>query len=262
MKTEEVAAFWEKNATAWTTMARQGFDVCRNHLNTPNFLDLLPDVSALKGLDIGCGEGFNTRMVADRGAHMTGVDICQKFLEFARQAEIDEPRGIVFQLAGAHNLPFEANTFDFAMSTMAMMDMPDIPGAVEEVFRVLKPGGFFQFSICHPCFQTALFEWTRDENGEPTGLVCGDYFHEEMEKVLEWTFTSAPEEMRSEYGNFSIPTYFKTLSGWLNMLLDKGFFLERFLEPCPDAETLAKFPALKGAAKVALFLHIRCRKPF
>ncbi|PZM81640.1 MAG: SAM-dependent methyltransferase [Candidatus Melainabacteria bacterium] len=262
MKTQEVAAYWEKNATAWTTMARQGFDVCRNHLNAPGFLNMLPDVNGLKGLDVGCGEGFNTRMVAARGAQMTGIDICQKFLDYAKETEKTETYGITFQHASAQALPFAQESFDFVMSTMAMMDMPDIPVAAGEVFRVLKPGGFFQFSICHPCFQTSLFEWTRDENGEPTGLICGDYFHEEMEKILEWTFSNAPEEMKNEFGNFVIPTYYKTLSGWLNMLLDIGFVLERFLEPCPDAQTLEKYPALKGAAKVALFLHIRCRKPF
>ncbi len=261
MKTEDVAAYWEKNATAWTKMARLGFDVCRNHLNTPGFLNMLPEVKGLKGLDVGCGEGFNTRLVAELGAQMTGIDICKKFLGFARETEASEPRGIDYQLASAGDLPFDAGSFDFAIATMSMMDIPNIPAAVAEVFRVLKPGGFFQFSICHPCFQTPLFNWTKDENGEPVGLVCGDYFNEELEQVLEWTFTSAPEEMKKEFGNFTIPTYFKTLSGWLNMLLDIGFVLERFLEPCPDAETLEKYPALKGTAKVALFLHIRCRKP-
>ncbi len=261
MKTEEVAAYWEKNATAWTTMARQGYDICRNHLNTPAFLSILPDVEGLRGLDVGCGEGYNTRMVADRGAQMTGIDICEKFLGFARETEETEPRAIEYKMASAGDLPFESGSFDFAIATMSMMDMPSIPTAVGEVFRVLKQGGFFQFSICHPCFQTPQFNWTKDENGDPVGLVCGDYFHDELEQVLEWTFTSAPDEVKSEFGNFTIPTYFKTLSGWLNMLLDIGFILERFLEPCPDAETVEKYPGLKGTAKVALFLHIRCRKP-
>lgn len=261
MKTEEVAAYWEKNATAWTTMARQGFDICRNYLNAPGFLEMLPDVAGLKGLDVGCGEGYNTRLVADRGAHLTAIDICQRFLDYARQVEEAEPRGINYQLASAGQLPFERESFDFVMATMSMMDMPEIPKAVQEVFRVLKAGGFFQFSICHPCFQTSIFEWVKDANGEPTGLVCGDYFHDELEKILEWTFTSAPPSVQQEFGNFTIPTYFKTLSGWLNMLIDEGFVLEKFLEPCPSPEILEQYPALKGTSKVALFLHIRCRKP-
>ncbi|MBA3856998.1 MAG: SAM-dependent methyltransferase [Cyanobacteria bacterium PR.3.49] len=261
MKVEEVADYWQKNATAWTTMARGGYDVCRNHLNTPAFLGMLPDVSGLTGLDVGCGEGFNTRLVAERGAHMTGIDICRNFIAFAEETEAAHPQGITYQLAPAGALPFSDGHFDFAMATMSMMDMPDIPRSVSEVFRVLKPGGFFQFSICHPCFQTPMFNWVRDENEEPIALVCGDYFHDELEKVLEWTFTSAPQEMKNEFGNFVIPTYFKTLSGWMNMLIDSGFVLERFEEPCPDAETVEKHPSLKGTAKVALFLHIRCRKP-
>jgi len=261
VRIEEVADYWQRNANAWTKMARQGFDICRNHLNSPAFMSMLPQVEGLEGLDVGCGEGYNTRLVADRGARMIGIDICEKFIGFARESEAARQSKIEYQVASAGDLPFSNSSFDFVIATMSMMDMPDIARAVGEVFRVLKPGGFFQFSICHPCFQTPMFEWIRDERGDPAALVCGDYFHDELEKVLEWTFTSAPEEMKSELGNFTIPTYYKTLSGWLNLLIDKGFVLERFVEPCPDAETVEKFPGLKGTAKVALFLHIRCRKP-
>lgn len=263
MKTEEVADYWEGNADAWTTMARQGFDICRNHLNAPGFLSILPDVRGLKGLDVGCGEGYNTRLVADLGATLIGVDICEKFLAFARETELADNRSprIEYKFASTGALPFDAASFDFVMATMSMMDMPNIPQAVSEIFRVIKPGGFFQFSICHPCFQTPMFAWTKDSEGEPIGVVCGNYFQEELEQVHEWTFSSAPEELRNQFGNFKIPTYFKTLSGWLNLLIEHGFVLERFLEPCPGPELIKKFPSLKGLAQVALFLHIRCRKP-
>ncbi|MCC7528434.1 MAG: hypothetical protein IT342_07930 [Candidatus Melainabacteria bacterium] len=53
MNTEEVAASWYKHATVWTTTDRLGFDVCRNHLNTPGFMNMLPGVKGLKGLNVG-----------------------------------------------------------------------------------------------------------------------------------------------------------------------------------------------------------------
>lgn len=60
MDSQTVAAHWNRNAENWTRLSRQGYDVFRDHVNTPGFLEILPDVSGLEGLDIGCGEGTNT----------------------------------------------------------------------------------------------------------------------------------------------------------------------------------------------------------
>lgn len=68
MDHEEVGRFWNENAETWTRLARAGYDVYRDHFNSPAFLELLPDVRGLAGLDIGCGEGHNTRLLARRGA--------------------------------------------------------------------------------------------------------------------------------------------------------------------------------------------------
>lgn len=261
MKDQDVAELWNKNATAWTTMARGGFDIFRNHLNTPAFMEMLPDVEGLKGLDIGCGEGYNTRLVAERGALMTGIDLSDTFIEFAKDGNEKFNSAIDYRVASATTLPFDDETFDFAMATMSMMDIPNIDRAIKEAFRVVRPGGFFQFSICHPCFQTLKYEWKSNDQGEVEGLLCGDYFQNEAEKILEWTFSSAPEEVKNQFEQFVIPTYFKTLSDWVNTLLACGFTLEKLAEPCPDAQTIEKYPDLRRASLVALFLHIRCRKP-
>jgi hypothetical protein len=69
---EDVRRFWEGNAEAWTRLARAGYDVYRDGFNTPAFVAMLPDVERLAGLDVGCAEGHNTRLLAGHGARMTG----------------------------------------------------------------------------------------------------------------------------------------------------------------------------------------------
>src|SRR5262245_25736364 len=101
MNHEEAGRFWNANAKAWTILARAGYDVYRGHLSTPAFFEMLPHVAGLAGLDIGCGEGHNTRLLAKRGARVTAVDIAEDFIAYASQAEADEPLGIDYRVASA-----------------------------------------------------------------------------------------------------------------------------------------------------------------
>src|SRR5215469_2844904 len=98
MNHEEVGRYWNANAPVWTKLARAGYDVYRDYLNTPAFFEMLPNVAGLVGLDIGCGEGHNTRLLAKRGARVTAIDIAENFIADARQAEIEEPLGIAYRV--------------------------------------------------------------------------------------------------------------------------------------------------------------------
>jgi len=53
----DTGAEWENNAPAWIEMSRAGADRYRDLVNTPAFLDALPEVDGLRCLDVGCGEG-------------------------------------------------------------------------------------------------------------------------------------------------------------------------------------------------------------
>jgi ubiquinone/menaquinone biosynthesis C-methylase UbiE len=264
MDTHSVAAIWNDNAENWTLLSRQGYDTFRDHVNTPAFMGLLPDVAGLKGLDIGCGEGTNTRRVAARGATLSGIDVAQRFVAFARERELSDPLGIDYQLASATALPFAAQSFDFATAFMSIMDIPEQELVLREALRVLRPGGFLQFSICHPCFHTPRFAWIRDEEGRRVALEVGDYFTPHWGSVEEWTFGSAPQAARDalpEFRLFRVPRFDRILSEWLNLILDAGFVLERFCEPTASDEALAACPKVEDTRVISYSLIIRCRKP-
>jgi ubiquinone/menaquinone biosynthesis C-methylase UbiE len=261
MDEHDVGRHWEDNAATWTRLARAGADVYRDLVNTPAFLAMLPDVTGLHGLDIGCGEGHNTRIIADRCASMSGIDIAPTFVQMAAAHEANEPRGVNYHHAPATALPFEDETFDFATSFMCLMDMPHPDVALREAFRVVRPGGFIQFSICHPCFMTARWKWRHDGNGERIGVECGDYHFPPQDVIEEWTFSSLPEEERARQAPFRVPTFYQTLSWWLNAVIDAGFVIEELGEPCPDETVAAKHPVVADARIVAYFLHVRGRKP-
>src|SRR5215213_2573998 len=165
MDHEEVGRYWNENAEVWTELVRAGYDHYRDGLNTPAFFEMLPGVDGLSGLDAGCGEGHNTRLLAERGARMIGIDISRNFVRYAREAEAARPLGIRYENASAVQLPFENASFDFVVAFMSLMDIPETERVLAEVFRVLRLGGFFQFSITHPCFDTPHRKNLRDETG-------------------------------------------------------------------------------------------------
>src|SRR5215210_5665132 len=261
MDHEEVGRYWDGNAEVWTEMVRAGYDHYRDGLNTPAFFEMPPKVEGLSGLYVGCGEGYNTRLLAKRGALMTGIDISESFVRHAREAEAEQQLGVDYKQASAVDLPFGGASFDFATAFMSLMDIPETERVLAEVFRVLRPGGFFQFSITHPCFDTPHRRKLRDETRRTYAIEVGDYFSGREGEVKEWLFFAAPLEVREGLSSFRTPVFMRILSSWLNRLVEAGFVLERFGEPFPGEEAVRERPGLQDAQVVAYFLHVRARKP-
>jgi 2-polyprenyl-3-methyl-5-hydroxy-6-metoxy-1,4-benzoquinol methylase len=94
-----VAAAWDANAATWVEQVRAGHDLYREVFTMPAFLGFIPDLRGLRAIDLGCGEGHNTRALARQGAQMTGVDLSQEMIAAARASEAEEPLGIAYHIA-------------------------------------------------------------------------------------------------------------------------------------------------------------------
>jgi SAM-dependent methyltransferase len=95
----------------------------------------------LKVLEIGCGLGTDGAQFARAGADYTGVDLTDAAIELARKRfELFGLKGD-FQVADAENLEFPNESFDVVYSHGVLHHTPDINAAVQEIHRVLKPGG-------------------------------------------------------------------------------------------------------------------------
>ncbi len=260
MDSKTAGAFWEASADNWARQVRAGKDVYRDLHNTPAFMEVLPSVKGLSGLDMGCGEGTNTRTVAGRGAQMTAIDIAPTFVRRAQEAEVSDPLGIEYLTADATDLPFGNASFDFATAFMSMMDLPDPALAIAEAYRVLKPGGFFQFSILHPCFTPRSRKVLRDDDENVLGIQVSQYFEQHDKELDEWHFSTLTEEEKSDTEPFKLPFFHQTLSAWINALATAGFTIEAMQEPRATAEQATAEPVIADTCDVPLFLHIRARK--
>lgn len=260
MDAREVAEHWESNAEAWTRYSRAGYDRYRDALNTPAFLSMLPDVNGLRGLDLGCGEGTNTRAVARLGARMTGLDIAPTFLRHARETETANPLGIDYVLGDGLTIDFPDESFDFVTAFMSMMDMADQPQVLRGVRRVLKPGGFLQFSILHPCFVPPTRRNIRNAAGEPVAVEIADYFDETDGRIERWLFSSVPADERAGTQPFAIPRFHRTLTSWVAMIVAAGLTIEAFGEPMASEEAALAEPVIADTRVAPIFLHVRARK--
>jgi SAM-dependent methyltransferase len=261
MKSAEVADLWEANAETWTRHSRAGYDIYRDALNTPAFLEMLPPISGLHGLDIGCGEGSNTRKLARLGAWMQAIDIAPTFIRHAQATEAADPLGIGYQVADGMALPFAEIAFDFVTVFMSLMDMPNQALVLQQAQRVLRPGGFLQFSILHPCFVPAHRKVLREADGKVRGIEIGGYFDTIDGRIDSWWFETLPREERERVAPFRTPRFHRTLSGWVDIVCRAGLVIEQFGEPCADPELAEAQPVVADTRVAPLFLHVRARKP-
>jgi len=95
-------------------------------------------------LDIGCGSGWATRLLAEHAAsgRVTGIDISDEMIRVARESSLLF-LNVDYQTASAEQLPFGDGEFTHAFSMESLYYYRNIPRALSEIHRVLKPGGLF-----------------------------------------------------------------------------------------------------------------------
>ncbi len=122
-------------------------------LADPVLEKLVGRVAGSNVLSLACGQGQDARLLARLGATVTGIDVSPEMLRHARRREAADPRGITYVEGDAQDLaPIEDWSFDGVVCHMALMDIPDLARTIGSVARVLRDGGWFVFSIVHPCY--------------------------------------------------------------------------------------------------------------
>lgn len=208
---------------------------------TAAVLDLLDDVNGLRVLDLACGQGRVTRALARRGARVVGLDISRELLDKARAVEAEAPLGIMY-VEGDAAVPavlFDA-PFHGVVCNYGVSDIDDLDGTLAALVGVLRPGGFFAFSLLHPCFPG----WGTKSSAWPPGK---GYFDEGW-----WQATGAASKIRRAVG-----ANHRTLSTYLNALARHGLVLEEAREPGLPASWLEARP---DADPVPAFFAARYRR--
>ena len=108
--------------------------------------DLFADIAGVRrGLDVGCGPGQFTILIAERvpGAEIWGIDLAPTMIALARRhaAASSAAARLHFEVADVAQLPFPDGQFDAVLSSGSIKHWPDQLGGLREIHRVLAPGG-------------------------------------------------------------------------------------------------------------------------
>lgn len=115
-------------------------------LEKPVLLRLLTAIPSCTALDVACGTGRQTELLASLGHTVTGVDLTAEMLQHARK-RVPQAH---FLLGDLHTLPLKDASFDLAICSLALTHMPDLSQPIKEIARVVRRGGQIILSDLHP----------------------------------------------------------------------------------------------------------------
>ncbi|HUC02126.1 MAG TPA: methyltransferase domain-containing protein [Candidatus Paceibacterota bacterium] len=170
-------AEWDKMASWWHAEARDRGVYHQYTDIDPVVRKLLGTVRGKKIIEIGCGNGYLSRIFARRGAKVTALDISAEMVAIASAEEKKKPLGIIYlHRDAAHLRGIKRGSFDLAVANMMFMDVSNIEAAIKEIGRILKPGGRLVFSILHPAF---MFDgtWESIQGKHRFGRIVWRYLH-------------------------------------------------------------------------------------
>lgn len=246
---------WNQMADWWDEKLGDEGDLWHRTLIDPPLLQLVGDVKGVRLLDLACGNGYLSRRFARQGAIVTSVDANEPVIERARMREAQESLGITYHVADAAHLPMlEEGTFDLVVCNMALMDIEDASGAIQEVARVLRQKGRFVASLSHPCFDKVNTSGWAIELIYPTTTIWRKMSHYREIAVDELPWQQAPGQI------VYTRAYHRPLSWYFGTLRASGLVVAAFEEPEPTEEFLTSSPEGPWIAEIPLHCVIEAWK--
>lgn len=195
---------WDANARAWTTVVQSRQIESRRVATDAAILAAIPAYQPKRVLDLGCGEGWLARELANRGLEVTGVDGSAALI-----AEAQRNSNAAFYVMSYDEIVTDParleGPFDLIVCNFSLLSENLVP-LLQSLRQALTPHGALIIQTVHP--------WS----------ACGDMPYENgwrMESFSAFGETF-PQPM---------PWYFRTLNSWLATLQQAGFMLKECLEP-------------------------------
>jgi SAM-dependent methyltransferase len=229
---------WEAHAGWWQDGFTDGADPEYEEQILPIAANLLSGYDRV--LDVGTGEGQVARLAAAQGSSLVaGIDPTANQVAVATQ----RGGGPVYARSGADALPFPDGSFDAVVACLVFEHIEAVDEAIDEVARVLRPGGRFAFFLNHPLLQTPNSGWIDDHVVDPPEQYwrIGPYLVEDhsVEEVEKDVF---------------IPFIHRPMSRYVNAMAESGLVLRRMMEPAPPPGFILRAVEYEQASSIPRLL--------
>ena len=206
---------------------------------------ILPIFKEKTVLDLGCGYGWHCKYAVEHGADFVlGTDISSKMLEVAIQKNNDAR--IKYQCVAMEDLDFQTGTFDIILSSLAFHYVENFELLVKNISLWLKKGGEFVFSVEHPVFTShGTQDWYYDKDGNILHFPVDNYYYEGKREAV--------------FLGEKVIKYHRTLTTYLNTLLQNGFMFQHIIEPQPP-ENMMNIPGMQNEMRRPMMLLISAKK--
>jgi SAM-dependent methyltransferase len=202
----------------------------------PYLLGLLGEVNGRSVLDAGCGEGYLARVLAARGAHVTGIDLSPRLIDLARARD---PAGAIrYSVADlSQPLPDEVGRYDAVASYMVLNDIEDERGFAATLTAALRSGGRLVLAFNSP-YSIALRKQGVAYCDSTAVCPCG------LARI-----------------GVPVPVYHRALEAYLDAFLDAGLHLAKLVDVPPVVQPLGRPDSLSAEDRVPRFMLLAFTKP-
>lgn len=207
---------------------------------------ILPDFEGKQVLDLGCGFGWHCRYAIDHGATFAlGIDISRNMIEEANVRNAS-PK-IEYRCMAIEDYDFIPESFDVVISSLTFHYLESFDDMCQKVYACLTPGGHFVFSVEHPVFTAyGTQDWYYDDSGKAIHWPVDRYFTEGKRKAI--------------FLGEEVTKYHKTLTTYVNGLIQAGFTITGLIEPEPDKALFEVIPGMQDELRRPMMLLLSAEK--
>lgn len=198
---------WLKNAQPWTAAVREQRIESRRLVTNQAIVDAVLSRSPTTVLDIGCGEGWLARALAERGIRAVGVDVVPELIEQAKRAGGGDFRVASYEAIANGELDVRV---DVAIANFSLIGDDSVANLIRRVPSLITAGGAFIIQTLHPVVATGELPYA---DGWRTGSWAG--FSDDFTDPAPW--------------------YFRTLESWVGLLVNGGLRIVEMREPMHPA---------------------------
>lgn len=230
--TSSSSTSWGSVASWYDTHLEKDQDTYHQKVIYPHMLRIIThthgDLKDKKILDLACGQGQFSRILCDKGAQVTGVDLGKELIALA------EANTVPTKTAGTHKVTYfngsaddlymlKDASFDTVVCILALQNIEKLDMTIKEVKRVLKKQGSFVFVLNHPSFRNPRqSHWGYDEHAHIQYRRVDEYMSESHVKIDMTPGSTAKKK-------FTV-SFHRPLQVYVKALSKHGFSITRLEE--------------------------------